>query len=407
MPEHYRTAVSIVQKLHNQGFTTYFAGGWVRDHLLNFLSDDIDIVTDASVDELRVLFEKTIPVGEQFGIVIVLENGYRYEIATFRKETGYEDGRRPTQVTSATPEEDAGRRDFTINGMFFDPLSGEIYDYIEGKKDIEAKIIRAIGDPHMRFKEDRLRMLRAIRYSCRFGFKIEENTYQAIIAHHKELFPAVAIERVWQEFTKMAAFPHLDQALMMLYETGLLSVIFPSLTAISKTELLQSIEGIENLPMTTSAIAKIILLFTHMSQQQLEEQLKQLKLSNKEVTYGLYFAKLKQIFEQAPPLTRSELVYLYADVHFELCFEILKCLPIPEATIAKHTHQHIKLFPHVERVIHHRPIITAELLMAAGLPPGKELGDLLKKAESISIEEDLLDQDAILDRILPPNHRKQ
>lgn len=230
-------AKQIVQTLVKAGFTTYFAGGWVRDYLMNHPSDDIDIATEAPVDVIQKIFPKTIPVGLAFGIVIVVVEGHQFEVATFRKEKAYVDGRRPTHVESATPEEDALRRDFTINGLFWDPLTKTLYDYVEGQKDLTLGIIRAIGDPHARFLEDRLRMIRAVRYSTRFNFTIEIETDQAIIAHAKSLFPSVAIERVWQEFHKIARFGKLDISFLELYRLGLLTTIFPELQKLKLQEL--------------------------------------------------------------------------------------------------------------------------------------------------------------------------
>jgi len=199
-------AIKIVEKLQNSGHIAYFSGGWIRDFLLKVPSDDIDIATSASVEEVRDLFSKTIPVGIAFGIIIVVEEGHTFEVATFRKEKEYTDGRRPTHIEPASPEEDSLRRDFTINGMFFDPIQDKLLDFVEGQKDLEKGVIRAIGDPHQRFLEDRLRMIRAVRYSNRFNFPIDCDTTQAILSHAASLFPSVAIERVWQEFQKMAKF---------------------------------------------------------------------------------------------------------------------------------------------------------------------------------------------------------
>ena len=144
-------AKTIVEKLKANGHTAYFAGGWVRDFLLQRPSDDIDIATSASVEEIQSIFPKTIPVGISFGIVIVVEKGHQFEVATFRQDKGYADGRRPTHIDKATPEEDAKRRDFTINGMFYDPTTEEVFDYVGGKDDLKKGIIKAIGDPHERF----------------------------------------------------------------------------------------------------------------------------------------------------------------------------------------------------------------------------------------------------------------
>jgi len=188
-------AASIVKKLSSAGHIAYFAGGWVRDFLMERPSDDIDIATSATPEEVQALFPKTIPVGIAFGIVIVVEDGHQFEVATFRQDQGYVDGRRPQGISSATPEEDAQRRDFTINGMFYDPIEKKLYDYVDGQKDIKKGIIKAIGNPHERFLEDRLRMMRAVRYSTRFNFPIESDTLQAILAHADSLLPAVALER--------------------------------------------------------------------------------------------------------------------------------------------------------------------------------------------------------------------
>lgn len=186
----------IVDTLIEHGFSAYYAGGWVRDFLLQRDSDDIDIATSAPPEAIQKLFPHTVPIGIAFGIVLVIVEGHQYEVATFRQDIEYKDGRRPAAIAFSSAEEDAKRRDFTINGMFYDPIEQKVLDFVEGIADLEAKIIRAIGDPHERIREDRLRMIRAARLACRFHFTIEENTKAAIRAHAKELFPAVAIERI-------------------------------------------------------------------------------------------------------------------------------------------------------------------------------------------------------------------
>src|SRR3990167_4716975 len=165
-------ACDIVKKLNSLGFIAYFAGGWVRDFLMNRTSDDIDIATSATVEDLQRIFQKTIPVGVSFGIIIVVEKGHQFEVATFRKDEGSRDGRRPISIEPATPEKDAERRDFTINGLFYDPIEKKILDFVQGREDIKLGVIRAIGNPHDRFLEDRLRMIRAVRYASRFHFSI-------------------------------------------------------------------------------------------------------------------------------------------------------------------------------------------------------------------------------------------
>jgi len=195
-------ALSICQTLHEKGYIAYFAGGYVRDMILEIPSDDIDIATDASPDVIQSLFSRTIPLGIAFGIVVVILKKESFEVATFRKDLKYKDGRRPEEVAFCSPKEDADRRDFTINGLFYDPFKKEILDYVGGKEDIKEKIIRAIGDPFVRFEEDKLRLIRACRFAARFDFKIDSHTQQAMLAEAPSLFPSVSIERITQELKK-------------------------------------------------------------------------------------------------------------------------------------------------------------------------------------------------------------
>nr|MBA2431960.1 CCA tRNA nucleotidyltransferase [Chthoniobacterales bacterium] len=158
-------AARLVRRLRDAGFTAYYAGGSVRDLVRGEQPKDIDIATDARPEQVQKLFARTYAVGAHFGVIVVLEEGLQFEVATFRSDGAYVDGRRPEAVTFSTAEEDAARRDFTINGMFFDPVCEEVIDFVGGRADLEARVIRAIGKPAQRFAEDRLRMLRAVRFA--------------------------------------------------------------------------------------------------------------------------------------------------------------------------------------------------------------------------------------------------
>ena len=241
-------AKAIVAKLTRAGYTAYFAGGWVRDYLMGHPSEDIDIATNASPAEIMDLFPHTILVGLAFGVVIVVIEGHQFEVATFRKDLHYIDGRHPQGIEMATPIEDALRRDFTINGMFYDPLEEVIHDFVHGQEDIRKGIIRTIGDPHERFFEDRLRMLRAFRFSARFAFAIDPETQEAIRENADKLFPAVAMERVWQEFNKMVAYPRFDQAIVEMHRLTLLDVIFPEIAGMHIKELRQRVKNFSHFP---------------------------------------------------------------------------------------------------------------------------------------------------------------
>ncbi len=163
----------------------------MRDLLLHKSSHEIDIATSAPPHIIQHLFPRTVAVGIQFGVIVVVLEGINFEVTTFRKDHPYQDGRHPEGVDYSTPEKDAERRDFTINGMFYDPLTEIIYDFVGGKEDLKRKVIRAIGNPHARFAEDRLRMIRAVRFAARLGFEIESETAKAIEEHAHHLFPAV------------------------------------------------------------------------------------------------------------------------------------------------------------------------------------------------------------------------
>ena len=191
--------ISVIQKLVDAGYQAVIAGGWVRDKIMGVESNDIDIATNATPDQVEALFEKTIPVGKSFGVVNVIEDSIEYEVATFRKDSAESDGRRPDSVTFGTMEEDSKRRDFTINGMFYNPIKDEIIDYVGGQKDIKDGIIRFIGNPLDRINEDRLRMLRAVRFAIKFDFIIETD----FISKHGHKIFDISYERIRDELVKM------------------------------------------------------------------------------------------------------------------------------------------------------------------------------------------------------------
>ena len=202
-------AREIVERLQAAGFAAFWVGGCVRDFLLGREPQDFDIATDATPAKVEKLFPKTIPVGKKFGVVIVVEGGHQFQVATFRAEAEYRDGRRPERVVFANAEADASRRDFTVNGLFYDPVTQKIHDWVGGEKDLRAKIIRTIGAPAERFGEDHLRMLRAVRFAARLNFKIEPATFAAI----QKLAPkirTISAERVRDELIKLFAPPESD-----------------------------------------------------------------------------------------------------------------------------------------------------------------------------------------------------
>ncbi len=223
-------AEEIVKTLSDAGFKTCWAGGCVRDMVMGLEPQDYDIATEARPDQVMKLFKKTIPVGARFGVVKVLYDEFEFEVATFRSDGKYIDGRHPEEVHFSSEKEDAFRRDFTINGMFYDPVQGKIIDYVNGQVDIKNNIIRTINNPKDRFSEDRLRLIRAVRFAARFQYEIETNTYNAI----KELAGTIlqiSAERIRDELLKMITGLYPAESIMLLDEVGLLEVILPEVVA--------------------------------------------------------------------------------------------------------------------------------------------------------------------------------
>src|SRR5579872_2521771 len=244
----YIAALRIVERLRAEGYEAYFAGGCVRDLLLGHEAKDFDVATSATPDKVLALFPKTFSVGAHFGVILVCDDAADREVvtevATFRSHGVYLDGRHPAEVRfSSSVREDVLRRDFTINGMMFDPilnkqtcsLTSSVLDYVGGQNDLRARIIRAIGEPHRRFEEDKLRMLRAVRFAARFEFTIEPETARAI----RQLASGIAQvsrERVREELTKMLTEGHARRAFELLDTTGLLREVLPEVTRLHNVE---------------------------------------------------------------------------------------------------------------------------------------------------------------------------
>jgi poly(A) polymerase len=228
-------ALSIVRRLTDVGHTALFAGGCVRDMVRGVEPHDYDIATTATPEQVQRLFPKTIPVGAQFGVVLVQEDDHQFEIATFRTDEAYLDGRRPTAVHYGTPEQDAQRRDFTINGLFYDPLTDKIMDYVGGQADIARKLIRTIGEPRQRFTEDKLRLLRCVRFASNLEFEIEPATASAMREMAAQI-DVVSAERIRDELLKIFTRPNAGRGFELLDESGLLRQILPEVAAMKGIE---------------------------------------------------------------------------------------------------------------------------------------------------------------------------
>lgn len=227
-------AIFVVQSLRQEGHEAYFAGGSVRDMLLGKPPQDYDITTSARPEDIQRIFTDTIPIGAQFGVILVLVDGHPFEVASFRHDGPYVDGRRPSHVRYGSLEEDVRRRDFTINGMVYDPLDDRVIDLVEGRRDLDQRRIRAIGDPEQRFQEDRLRMIRAVRFAASLNFVIEDSTFAAV----QRLAPTVvdiAAERLGDEITRILTEGGAQRGFELLDAAGLLKVLLPEVEALKGT----------------------------------------------------------------------------------------------------------------------------------------------------------------------------
>jgi len=226
----FEAASNVIAVLRREGYEALMAGGCVRDMIMGREPADYDVATSARPERVLELFRRTVPVGVQFGVVLVMDYGPKIEVATFRRDEGYEDGRRPVAVTFTDAREDALRRDFTINAMFFDPQSSQVIDYVGGREDIGRRIVRAVGDPEKRFEEDKLRLLRAARFAATLDFQIDPESAQAI-RRRADHIGLVSQERIAVELERMLVNPRRAVALRMMDELGLLQHILPEVAA--------------------------------------------------------------------------------------------------------------------------------------------------------------------------------
>jgi tRNA nucleotidyltransferase/poly(A) polymerase len=277
-------ALEIVRKLCAAGFEALWAGGCVRDQLLGLTPKDYDVATNATPDQIRHVFgrRRTLPIGAAFGVVTVLgpRSAGQIEVATFRTDAAYSDGRRPDSVVFTTAEHDAQRRDFTINGLFYDPVADKVVDYVGGQRDLQDRTVRAIGDPRLRLGEDKLRMLRAVRFAATFAFQIEPGTFQAIQQMAGEV-TKVSAERIGMEIRRMLLDPQRAVGLQLLRDTGLLLHVLPELERLSPDEFEHTLRTLAALEEPTFATAFAALLL-HVGGARIETG-RRLRFTNKEI----------------------------------------------------------------------------------------------------------------------------
>jgi poly(A) polymerase len=415
-------AAEIVRRLQDAGFAAFWVGGCVRDFLLRRQPGDYDIVTAALPEQIEALFKRTLAVGRKFGVMVVVERGHQFQVATFRAEADYQDGRHPEQVMFGDARADARRRDFTVNGLFYDPVREKLHDWVGGKADLRAKVIRTIGAPAERFAEDHLRLLRAVRFAAQLGFQIEAGTFAALQASAPKI-KTISAERIREELLKLLRPPHAGRGLDLLRESGLLEQALPEIAATIACEQSPDFhpEGsvfnhlrlmLERLPPDAApSLAWAVLLHdvakpvtasgnaqtgsTHfyghekIGAEMATEILERLRFPRKQIEEIVQAVRCHMQFKDALQMRKSTLRRLLLRPTFPLELELhrLDCLgshgqlDVYDYLVrqAKELEQQPQIRP---------PLLTGDDLIALGMKPGPALGALLAELR----EKQLLDE---------------
>ena len=380
-----QAAIKIIKRLSRNGFQALLAGGCVRDMLLGRRAHDFDVATDAAPADVTRIFKRTLKVGAKFGVVIVLVEGKQVEVATFRTEAGYIDGRHPARVKFTGAAEDAGRRDFTINGMFYDPLRREVIDYVDGQADLEKQIVRTIGKPAERFGEDYLRMLRAVRFSTQLGFAIEPGTFSAICSNAKNI-DRISGERIAIELEAILVNPNRSAGVSMLAKSGLAEAIFPGL---SFRQMKLAIRVLSQLRKKVDFALALAGFFSGCPAEFAREKCRILKLSrsqNKHIKFLL--TKRGKLLDDRMSL--AELKMILAEPYFwdlyELQRAIEKARPAGRKGIAAlgRLRKRIKALGDVE--LRPKPLLNGHDLIRLGAVPGPGLGQLAEEMYIAQLE---------------------
>ena len=413
-------AVAIVKRLRAAGYESFFAGGCVRDRILGLAAKDIDITTAAKPDEIRQLFPRTIPVGAQFGVMLVLIDDEPFEVATFRHDGAYLDGRHPSEVRFGSLEEDVRRRDFTINGMVYDPIDDRIIDLVGGQKDLERHLVRAIGNPLQRFAEDRLRMIRAVRFAARLDFAIESETLAAIKALAATV-TSVSWERIGDEITRILTEDGARKGFELLDATGLLQEILPEIVVMKGVEqspdyhpegdvFTHTLLLLSHLHQPTETLAYGCLLHdvakpacfrkdgekityyghTDRGAEMAEEILKRLKRSRATWERVAYLVRNHLRHMQAPDMRLSTLKRFLGEEGIDELLDLTRIDALSSNGDLRH-YQFCrdKQAELRETEIHPEPLVRGRDLIAMGFAPGPSFSEILRQVEEAQLSGDL------------------
>jgi tRNA nucleotidyltransferase/poly(A) polymerase len=425
-----KTAREIAEQLRERGRVAYFAGGSVRDMVRGLPAKDFDIATDAPPNVVQKIFPHTFAVGAHFGVVVVVENGFNFEVATFRSDGAYLDHRHPVEVRFSSPEEDAKRRDFTINGMFFDPKINEVIDFVGGRADIESKIVRAIGDPAARFDEDRLRMLRAVRFAVVLDYKIDNETWKALVENAVSI-NEISAERIRDELVKIFLSPRRVRGWDLLDESGLMRAVLPELEAMKgclqpeqfhpegdvfrHTRLmLELLPEKVSLPLVFSVllhdVAKPVTATVdetgrirfnehdRIGAVMTEAIMERLRFSRAEIDAAVEMVRQHMVFKDVPKMRVAKLKRFMARPTFE---EELELHRVDCASSHRMMDNYEFLLRKREEFANEPiippPLVRGDDLIALGMKPGPKFGEILEAVETRQLEGALRNRDEALD----------
>ena len=423
------TARALVDRLRTAGYLAYFAGGCVRDLVRQQTPKDIDIATDARPEEVQKIFRRTHAVGAHFGVVVVVEDDRQFEVATFRSDGAYLDGRHPVAVNYSSPEADARRRDFTINGMFFDPPNDAVIDFVGGREDLAAGIVRAIGDPAQRFAEDRLRLLRAIRFATVLQFEIEPLTWEAIIQAASGI-KEISAERIREELVRIFLSPQRVRGWDLLDASGLMKAVLPELEAMKGCEQPPQFhpEGdvfrhtrlmLDLLPEKVSLPLVLSVLFHDIGKpptssvdndgrirfnghdrvgaDMTEAIMQRLRFSRAEIDATVEAVRQHMVFKDVPNMRIAKLKRFMARPNFadELELHRVDCVS-SHGMLDNYEFLQRKQTEFASEPIIPPPLLRGDDLIALGMKPGPRFREILDAVETQQLEGELSDRDEAL-----------
>ncbi|MGB8340724.1 MAG: CCA tRNA nucleotidyltransferase [Chthoniobacterales bacterium] len=423
------TARALVDRLRAAGHIAYFAGGCVRDLVRGQTPKDIDIATDARPKEVQELFRRTYAVGAHFGVIVVLEGDWQFEVATFRSDGAYLDGRHPVAVNFSSPEEDARRRDFTINGMFFDPPNEEVIDFVGGRADLASRLVRAIGDPAQRFAEDRLRLLRAVRFATVLEFEIEPATWHAIV-RAADTINAISAERTRDELVRIFLSPHRVRGWDLLDTSGLMKAILPEIDALKgcaqppqfhpEGDVFQHTRLMLELLPTEVSLPLVLSVLLHdigkpatasvdesgrirfnghdkLGAAMTEALMHRLRFSRAEIEATVEAVDQHMVFKDVPNMRVARLKRFMARPHFadELELHRVDCLG-SHGMLDNYEFLKKKSEEFANEPIIPPPLVRGDDLIALGMKPGPQFGEILEAIETRQLEGTLRDREEAL-----------